>query len=261
MKFIIQNNLINQDQLQIIYSAVEKYPHAYVGIIPFTDDIMSDEPLDGVDFIPYGSTRLTNMAMERGWSGVHINMDTFNYQAALDNRNDMLNHNVITISEAIDILKASDQHEQFFTRPSHDLKQFSGQVVTAGECLGWFSSMLEGDSSVSYSIKPDTEVVLCSPQTIHAEYRAFIVGGRVVSVGRYRQNGHLSIKNEDCLIDDTQHLANGWLPDPCCVLDFSVVGKDDLKVIEFNSINCAGFYDHNIDNIFRAWWEYHSEKC
>ena len=42
MKFVIQHNLMREDSLQLIKTAVEPFPHVYVGIIPFSDEISSD---------------------------------------------------------------------------------------------------------------------------------------------------------------------------------------------------------------------------
>jgi hypothetical protein len=59
------------------------------------------------------------------------------------------------------------------------------------------------------------------------------------------------------MIDEAQELANKWLPDQCCVMDLALV-EDELKVIEFNCINSSGFYDHDVDAIFKALWKYHT---
>lgn len=91
MKFMIQHNLMNPEQLAATNAAVEHIPHEFVGVIPFSHEITSNEPIVGQDYIPYGSTLLTNLALDLGWKGLHFSLETFNYQAASDNRSDMLN--------------------------------------------------------------------------------------------------------------------------------------------------------------------------
>ena len=261
MEFLIQHNLMNGEQLELTRQAVEPYPHQFVGMIPFSREIISDSPLIGQDYIPYGSTLMTTVASQGlGWKGLFFDMDNFNYQAAVDNRDDMLNSNVITLDHAIHILNSVVEQEPtrlYFTRPSHDLKQFSGQVIEAKECRDWFKDMMECQTSGSYKLDADTPVVLCYPQHIKAEWRWFIVNGKVVSGSMYRAHNQLRKERvtEQPLIDEAQSFADKWLPAPCCVMDLALVG-DELKVIEFNCINSSGFYDNDVKAIFKALYEY-----
>lgn len=264
MKFIIQHNLINPDQLNVIKDAIKDFPHEFVGVIPFSHEITSDTPLDGVDYIPYGSTLLTNLAYERGWSGLHFDLSTFNYQEALDNRDDMLNMNVMRLDVAIDCLSALSANNpdyKCFVRPSEDLKQFSGQVIEAKECCDWFKSMMECETSGSYKLEPETMVVVSAPREIQAEWRWFIVGGKVISGSMYRAHGQMRLERvtEQKMIDEAQSFADKWLPDQCCVMDLALVGGE-LKVIEFNTINSSGAYDNDVSAIFKALWEYHNQN-
>lgn len=83
MEFVIQHNLINDSSLLQIKYAIDKYPTKYVGVIPFSRDITSDEPLIGTDYIPYGSTLFTMLTYELGWKGLFFDLNTFNYSAFL----------------------------------------------------------------------------------------------------------------------------------------------------------------------------------
>jgi hypothetical protein len=261
MEFLIQHNLMAEDQLLKIKDAIKDYPHRYVGMIPFSHEMTCDTPIEGTDFIPYGSTLMTTVASQGlGWKGLFFDMDTFNYKAALQNRGDMLNDNVMPLDIAIrtlDIAVRQDPKRLYFTRPSHDLKQFSGQVIEAEECRDWFKDMLECATSGSYKLEADTPVVLCPPKNIQAEWRWFVVGGKVVSGSMYRAHGQLRKERvaEQALIDEAQSLADRWLPAPCCVMDLALVG-DDVKVVEFNCINSSGFYDNDIPAVFKALYEY-----
>lgn len=263
MKFVIQHNLMNVDQLQKVKTAVDPFPHEFVGLIPFSREITSQAPLDGVDYIPYGSTLLTSLAHSMQWRGLHFDLSTFNYGAALRNRDDMLNTNVITLQQAIDwldITRKINPDSQWFVRPSYDLKQFSGQVIGARECYDWFKDMLECETSGSYKLEPDTEIVLCEPQNLDAEWRWFIVDGRIVSGSIYRVHNQLRGIREldETVIAEAQKLANGWLPARCVVMDIALV-NNELKVIEFNCINSSGFYDNDVLAIFTALWDYHNK--
>lgn len=249
---------MNAKQREAIRAAVQPYPHQFVNVIPFSNKITSETPIVGNNYIPYGSTLLTIVASkEYKWIGLFFDLNTFNYTAALANRDDMLNGNVMDLSTAIEKLEQLDAKELIFTRPSEDLKQFSGQVIEAGECAAWFKDMMTCQTSGSYKLEPTAQVVVCEPQNIQAEFRWFIVGGKVVSGSMYRCHNQLRYirmtKPEE--FKEAQSLADKWLPSPCCVMDLALVG-DKLKVIEFNSLNSSGFYDTDIDAIFKALFEY-----
>jgi hypothetical protein len=258
MQFLIQHNLLSIEQLELTRKAVEPYPHQFIGLIPFSREITSDIPIEGTDYIPYGSTLLTFVgSQENKWKGLFFDLEKFNYSAALANRDDMLNSNVMSLKEAIDQLAQMESTKLVFTRPSEDLKQFTGQVIEAGECHDWFKSMMECESSGSYKLDADTQVVLCDPQNIQAEFRWFVVGGKVVSGSMYRHNNQLrSLRmTEQAEFEEAQKFADKWLPSPCCVMDLALV-NGELKVVEMNCINASGFYDNDVNAIFKSLYEY-----
>jgi hypothetical protein len=70
---------MNEQQLTLVKQAVKNYPHEFVGVIPFTREITSDNPIEGIDYIPYGSTLFTTLAFQRGWRGLHFDPDVMTY--------------------------------------------------------------------------------------------------------------------------------------------------------------------------------------
>ena len=256
MKFIVQYNMIAERQLQKIKSAIGEYPHEYVGVIPFSHEITSDAPLEGVDYLPYGSTALTKIADEKKWKGNYFDLSKFNYRQALKHRDDMLNDNIMTVSEAIEFMKKHPSGLSWFMRPSEDNKKFDGMVMETEEALGWLLTAVAIGSSQSDKIDADMEILVSAPRKIQAEWRWFIIGGKVVSGSMYQFKGQLQQKEEkdEKVIAEAQLFADKWLPNPTCVMDLALVhGK--LKVIEFNCLNSSGFYAHDVDAIFKALWE------
>lgn len=252
MKFLLQTNLLNPKEISELKDILSKYPTDYVTVIPFSDEL-SVSP--DQDYIPYGSTSLTiNGKNKYNWSGVHFSYETFNYSAALQNRDDMLNENVMPIEDAIKYLAKKEKDEIVFVRPSDDLKQFTGMTIDAGEAYLWFKDMMEWQTSGTYKLDSGTMVVVSSPKKIDAEVRCFIVGGKVVSSSLYRVKDtlHLEEYYEDCF----QSFADKWLPDDCCVMDLAYI-SNKWKVVEFNCVNSSGIYKCNKSEIFRALWEYH----
>lgn len=249
---------MNEDQLKQIEKSIWVYPHVFVNVVPFSREIICDELIEGQDFIPYGSTLLTTLGVDRKWKGLHFDLSRMNYRCFLDNHPDMLNDNVLSVQNAIDYLKDVNPDQEFFTRPSEDLKQYSGQVMIASEIRSWLQSMVEAVGGGSYYMDPQKQIVLCEPKAISAEWRWFIVGGQIISGSMYRAHGQLrKLKELDkSVIDEAQALADKWLPDDCVVMDTALVG-DEIKVIEFNCINSSGFYDNDIGAVFDALYKHH----
>ena len=259
MKFIIQHNSINVEDLHAIHKTLENYPHHYIGLIPFSREIVSEVELDGLDYIPYGSTLLTTLvATDLKWKGLFFDLDTFNYSASVKNRDDMLNNDlIISVKDAVEFLQQKENVGDWFIRPSHDLKQFSGQVIDSVECTEWLKDAMLCDSSGSYRLDADTPVVLAKPVNIQAEFRWFIVGGKVISGSLYLCRGQFRKERitDPELIAEAQQFADKWLPSPCCVMDLALV-DNQLKVVEFNCINSSGFYDTDIDLILKELYNY-----
>ncbi|MCK5019173.1 MAG: ATP-grasp domain-containing protein [Candidatus Peribacteraceae bacterium] len=261
MKFLIQDNLVGEKQLLLVKDAVEKYPHEFIGLIPFTDKITSCEPLDGLDYIPYGSTNLTLISKEKGWKGLYFDLKQFNYDEALKNRDDMLNSGIIDVEEAIKFLAKEEDDSMWFSRPSEDMKQYAGLIDTASELRRFFIDAMKCASSGSYQLKKGLRVLLSKPKNIQCEWRWFIVDGKVVSGSMYRVKNQLRSINEtdEAVINEAQEFADKWLPHPNCVMDLALV-DDEVKVIEFNCINSSGFYAHDVKSVFDAIWKYEKGK-
>ncbi len=262
MKFLVQWNLMNEDSLQKVKEAIMNYPHEYVEVVPFSRDILP-VPI-GKDYIPYGSTLMTTLSKDLGFTGLSFDLTKFNYEESVKNRNDMLNSFAIEpLDKIVDYLSQEgvDPESDWFIRPSEDLKQFSGQVMKAKEIVEFLRDAKECASSGSYHLAGDTQIVLDTPEDIQAEWRWFVVGGRVISGSMYRFKGNLQKARELDLdvILEAQNMANKWLPSPNCVMDLALV-DGVLKVIEFNCINASGFYDHDVDAIFKALWEYYESR-
>ena len=262
MKFVIQFNLINEEQPLKIRDVVEKYSYEYVSVIPFTHEIRpNNPPLDGVDYIPYGSTLLCTLADELKWKGCYFDLETFNYEAFIKNRDDMLNSNIYTITEALEFLKTQPKDQMWFTRPSKDLKQYTGLTNPTHSCIEYFTNALLADTSSVAQLKPDTKIVLCETKNIDAEYRWFVVGRKVISGSLYRHSGMLFKERvtDKKIIDEAQTFADKWLPHENCVMDLALV-DGEMKVIEFNCLNGSGFYDNDVAAIFDALWKYEEAR-
>ena len=259
MKFVLETK-IHPENVEKIKSILIKHdiPYALVEVIPFSREITSSEPLVGTQYLPYGSSTLTIEFQKAGWQGQYFDPNTFKMDVCKNHRNDLLNDTEpLSIKDAIVFLQKQEPKSLWFTRPTEDLKSYTGQVIEAKECADWLKSAISCDSSTASQLKESTQIILSEPRNLQAEWRWFIVAGKVVDGSMYRLRGQVHQAHEDDLdvLAQAQSFANKWLPNACCVMDLALVDSE-LKLIEFNTINSSGFYAHDIEKIIVTLWDY-----
>lgn len=270
MKFLIQSNLLSNQQLEMTKYVMDTYESIDCAVIPFSEEITTTEPLDGLEYFPYGSTSLSNIALSRGFTGLHLNLETFNAEMwEKSNGKNMLNRpRILRAMDAVTALfhrsaSLSILSNQVFVRPCEDLKQFTGSVDTCEEHAANLQSMIDSYNQGfpgTYSMNPFTKVAISEVQEIDAEWRWFVVGGKIISGSMYRAHGQLQqIRETDqSVINEAQALADQWLPDSCCVMDTCLLKSGSVKVVEFNTLNSSGFYANDAPAIFDAIAAFHN---
>lgn len=249
MRWALQTTLINQDHAKEILDALKSIdkPFVFADPFPFTEQLV--EEIEGVDYIPYGSTTLMKIAAKRGWEGLAFDPLTFDHREWVEERLDMLNQGArhIPIREANVFLRSLSPQTLMFIRPVGDLKLFSGMVAAAVEALSHFSAL-----------NLDEVVVIADVHSLRAEWRCFIVDGNVVSVSMYRCENRQLLRREDnpAVLSQMRVLAEGWLPHVNCVMDVAL-SSGSFKVIEFNCINASGFYACDVALVLRAMSRYY----
>lgn len=261
--WVIQSNFIKETQVRPLVEALNELgvPFLDVGIIPFSDEFVTPIPTswyteDGY-IIPYGSTSLMRIAMKRKWWGLFYDPETFNVEAWVKHRSDMLNQQpmIMTVGQAMDMFKGLKHDSEWFIRPVCDLKAFNGTLTTAEEISRWIVSVDSGNFQFSANAK----VAVSEPKKIEAEWRYFIADRQIVSGSKYKVHGlRLEQREEDKeVLRQAQALADGWLPHDCCVMDVAKVeGHDKPLIVEFNCLNASGFYYHNMKAIAKAVTDY-----
>lgn len=256
--WVIQTNLLNDIQVNSIwYAAIEAGCEVHSAVvIPFQDELGNEAEIPEMEgsVIPYGSCKLTKLSKKRGWNGNCYDEGTFDVQVWNAKRNDMLNSDakIMKVKETKDFFESkvvADEEDYWFIRPVKDLKEFSGTVAQVADIKNWMSSPKSGN----FSFGEDTLIMLSPIKKIYSESRFFVVGGKIVDGSYYRMGGRLMSKHieQPEVIEMAQELANKWLPHECCVMDLADT-DDGIKVIEFNTINSSGFYDHDVKKIVYA---------
>lgn len=264
MKFVIQCNMLKESQLLAIKEAVEGLPHQFVGLIPFSREITCDSPIEGLSYIPYGSTSFVETTYDLKWEGLSFDPTLFTYGMACANRDDMLNSDCLRLGaeNMVKHLETRTKTDTIFMRPNHDLKQFSGGIYLVREAIELLTDTVLCGSSGTYKIAKDFQVIISSPKNVLIEWRWFIVGGKIIDGSVYRRNGQLVKKHIVESATGREHdLVKQWLPHPNCVMDTCLLDTGGHKIVEFNCINGSGFYDHDIKKVMTAWFQYFSKDA
>lgn len=131
-------------------------------------------------------------------------------------------------------------YDVFFARPVLDAKSFSGTVFKKDDYMEWVGKLRNlGESTLPLT----TEVLLCPIKEIWAEYRFFVVDGKVVTGSLYKRGNTVLYDSfvPPEVLSYAQQMVDLWQPDLCFVLDVADT-PIGYKIIEVNNINSAGFY-------------------
>ena len=130
------------------------------------------------------------------------------------------------------------------------MKEFSGEVAEIGKLRTWCREVMAGRFD---QLGPDTRIVLGAPFRIRAEWRLFIVAGKVVAASQYHRDGRL--KPEEGAPADVrafaEFAARRWSPASVFTLDICRSG-DGLYVVEAQGFNSAGTYHADLPALLRA---------
>jgi len=171
---------------------------------------------------------------------------------------------ILSVEDALLTYCDKSSDDMIFVRPDNDLKEFAGEVMSVSDFSTWVGQMSDGSNG--NLLHEDTQIVVAPARNILAEWRWFVVGGKVVDGSMYRHRGQLVKDHETWkgVYEEAQEQADIWLPHECCVMDTALVGTDvesaEHKVIEFNNINSSGFYNHDVEKIVLAITEFVKEK-
>jgi hypothetical protein len=256
--WVVQAGLSSSPSMAALKRAVAEVdrPLVEVRVTPFSDampDIPGDVPLP---IVIYGmNTMIRNTSRHPKWKcGLFFHQAAFApiaYTRILGDR--MLNADaeLLTCEQLAE--SGFDDAETFFLRPNDDSKSFSGQVMVFGDYRRWYDTW-EDDMD----LKPDTYVLVSSLKTIIAEYRLFVLDGKVIASSQYLPEARRFVAPE--VIDFAGQVASRYSPADAFVCDIAAT-RDGLKVIEFNCINGSGFYQADVLAIVRSLSIWQEASC
>ena len=252
VRWYVQRNLGNARDLAALTDALEGLgvTWEHVDLVPFSDDV-PDVSTEGRALF-YGSTTLIkNVSRDGRWRpGVYFNEARFEFASLLAGYGDALlngDSEVLTVGELVARDYADDA--LFFVRPAADLKEFTGEVMAFSDVRRW----RDGLAGTTGPLSLDTRVQVAAPKRVLREWRAMLVGGRVVGASRYRTGLRLDPSTDVPaeVIAFAETMAARYAPELVFTLD---VGELDegLRVVETNCFHSSGFYRCDVRAVVRA---------
>lgn len=226
--------------------------HFEIDIVPFERSVVGGAPNVNSPVIVHGSTAIITVAERMNWQPgvfrIFKESETLNAIGS-----DYLNHDmrVLDVHDVVEYVDAAGW-DFFFAKPDKDLKSFDGTVFDK-ERFPFFIERVKQYSNY------DTETKICvSPiKHIGKEWRVFVVDGRAAAYSQYRNSHRLSVCPDTPadVIEFAESIAGVASPSPVFVVDVCEL-ESTLKVIEFNTFNCSGFYECDVSEIVKSVSEY-----
>jgi hypothetical protein len=270
MFWVIDKNLYKERNYESLLNCVERLeiPHVVVKVVPdlgkiipadfdthsyfgYIDDIPDVEIDPNQLIMVCGGISLSKVAIKNGWKPGSFNNENFDY---VKWRNSpagdfLLNRNVFVNT----FRNIGTPDQEFFIRPCEDTKAFSGIVMKPEEFDKWRGEVLSVENDFHGGLDGNTMVTIAALQKIYAEYRFFVVDGKIVTYSQYKL-GDRVIHNADVdqrIIWFAAEMIQKWHPSRAFVIDVADT-PDGLKIVEYNGLNSAGFYACDTSKIVAA---------
>lgn len=247
--WVVQSNLGNEHDLERMRAAFRSLgvAHREVQAIPFSDEL-PDFACDG-PCVFYGATGFVHKAwLSRRWRPcAFFDEDKFRFSywrtAWADH---LLNAGAETMTLGAFAGSGRAPDSLWFIRPDKDSKIFAGEVIAFADVKVWAERLSAG----GFTFGTDEPIVVAEPQHVRREWRVFLVDGRVSTSSQYRENFRLAVQAgaPPEVIAFAEARAAECPIAPAFALDIALA-SGELKIIEANCINSAGFYHANVERL------------
>ena len=247
--WIVQSNIKGSPTCMLLNESCGRLgiPFFPISVLRGQKQLPSDLPYSNL--IVHGATTLVLLAShdKRFRGGVFFDHSQFTHTSYSEGVGDLYINAEAELMLWPEIEKMISNHGPKFIKPLDDLKAFTGFVANSSSL-----SKLKNEL-ILQKIETPKGLLLCQPKEVYAEWRLFVVNGRIISGSMYRPWADKDLPEE--VIAFGKRAIKQWTPADVFVLD---VGKLDqgFKVIECNCFNWSRFYLSRVDLIVNAVTEY-----
>ena len=142
-------------------------------------------------------------------------------------------------------IKTSSFQNDYFIKPSRDLKAFNGGILNSNETL------LNYIMRTGYMKSIEDEIIIVSPiKKIYSEYRFFCIKDTIITGSRYRLNNETNISSDvpEFILDAAKEYVKLYNPADIFVMDLCDT-PSGIKLVEYNCWNCSGLYAVDINKL------------
>lgn len=253
MHYLIHTNIFSEPHYDELVGFIQRngLSHEIVQFKPFVEEL--ETSYQGKDIWCWGSVSMSRLARKYGWEPGSMLNDNHDMNVYASHYGDNMLNSGGVIMNAGDPLPAWASY--FFARPTKDSKAFSGQCFADFAWYEWIEQAIQpGNISGGLPFTKETQVLIAPLRDIQQEVRCWVVGGRVITASRYKLGSRVSYENydnESFFVDFAQSMVDIYQPAEAFVIDVCL-SNDELKVVEINCINCAGFYHANMSKLMVA---------
>lgn len=247
--WIVQSNLSNSVTLEILRDTCKELGLRLIPVSISPGAKSFPEELPDGPLIAHGATTLVELATrdQRFSHGVFYAPENFCHSAYRKGyEGDYINAEaeVVTWEEALE--KLADGNRQF-VKPPDDLKSFTGLVASRTELQSLYDTISKSPLPL-----PD-KVVIGRVHEVDAEWRIFVIEGKIISGSMYRPSAdsHLPFEVQEFV----NQAIERWVPAAAFVIDVGRI-SGEWRVIECNCINWSRFYNSNAEAIVKAMSHY-----
>jgi hypothetical protein len=254
MYYIVQENTFNEEGHTKLLESLERFGLDYeiVKVLPFTDEV--DYKTDRTDVFVFGGMKLARISKSQAWKPGSLMNDYHNflYQRNIYHKH-MLNFDS-DIYRFKEEFPWSDACPAYFIRPCEDTKAFNGKVFDRDEWSKFRHDAITYPENFSSQLTGNTFIQVAKVKRTMKEFRFWIVGGRIVTGSQYKQNSRYYINGtvDQDAIDFCNNMLRGSTGKrtiaKAFVMDVGLT-TDGYKIVECGCINCAGFYNADMQKL------------
>jgi hypothetical protein len=274
MHWILQENLFKETEWDNVVGTLERFgiPYSVHKVVPFIGELIPAPELEHKNVICFGSYSMRHVAKANDWSPGVYDLEPVNFQIQMEHWGNLM----LNADSKVLPFKDVKFEDIAFVRPIEDSKVFAGKVFEWDDFKEWQHNVCVLEEDYGDSLSKNTLVQVCNPKLIYAEYRFWIVDQKIVTASMYKCGDRViySPKVDDrfySFVNDVLRMQNGlrgitlnvtpdgWKPHDAFVLDVCET-PDGIKIVEINTINAAGFYAGNVQDIILALEDMESNR-
>ncbi len=257
MYYVIQEDTFNEKGHARLLEALDRLglPYEIVKVLPFIEEF--EFTTKRKDVFCFGGLKMARLAPQYGWTPGVLMTPNHDFTVYRNHYQDnLMNFDSKVYQFGEDFGWALGP---YFIRPCQDTKSFSGQIF---DLISWqkFRHMAM-DGTYHSQLTPETLIQVAPMKRVQKEFRFWIVDGKIVTGSQYKMGTRPYFNNDvdPVAVDFCERMISLYQLADAFVMDIGLV-NDRWKIVECGCINCAGFYEADMQKLIIALEEKFNEQ-